>query len=91
METEDDSQPVTSINETEKFKPINRIKWSKEFEDYVASYKTARKSLVLLLYVICNNSKRPDVAAMALLPQTEQEYWNLNLDHRNRRYVKDSK
>ena len=27
--------------------------------------------------------------AMSLLPQTEQEYWDVTLDNRNRRYVED--
>ena len=39
------------------------------------------------MYAIHNNLKRPGAEAMELLPQTEQEYWNLNLD--NRRYVED--
>ena len=38
-----------------------------------------------------NNSKRPDAAAMALFPQTEQEYLNLTLNNRNRRYIEYSK
>ena len=42
------------------------------------------------MYDIRNNLKRPGAAAMELLPQTEQEYCNLNLDNRNRRYVEDS-
>ena len=43
------------------------------------------------MYVIRNNLKRPDAAAMALLPQTEQTYWNLNIYNKNMRYVKDLK
>ena len=35
--------------------------------------------------------KRPDAAAISLLPQTEQEYWNITLDNRNRRYVEELK
>ena len=38
-----------------------------------------------------NNSKRSDAAAMALFPQTEQEYLNLTLNNRNRRYIEDLK
>ena len=40
---------------------------------------------------MCDSSNRPDAAAMELLLQTEQEYCNITLDKRNRRYVKDSK
>ena len=42
-------------------------------------------------YVICNNSKRPDAAAVELLPRTEQKYWNIKLNNRNMRYIEDSK
>ena len=35
--------------------------------------------------------KRPDAGDMALLPQTEQEYWNINLDNRNSCYVEELK
>ena len=91
LDTEEDSQPETSINKPEKFKPINWAQWSEEFENYFSQYKTARKAGVLLLYVIHNNLKIPDAVAMELLPQTEQEYWNITLDNRNRRYVEDPK
>ena len=87
LDMEEDSQPETSINRPEKCKPINWVQWSKEFENYITQCKTPRKSGVLLSYVIRNNSKRPDLAAMEILPQTEQEYWNITLDNRNRRYV----
>ena len=43
------------------------------------------------MYVIRNNLKRSDAAAMALLRQTEQKYCNLNLGNRNRRYIEDLK
>ena len=43
------------------------------------------------MYVIRNNSKILDATAMALIPQTEQDYWNLTLNNRNRGYVADSK
>ena len=88
---EEDSQPETSINKPEKFKPINRVQWSKEFERYVTQYKIARKAGVSLSYVIHNSSKIPDAAAMSLLPQTEQYYWNLTINNRKRCYVEDSK
>ena len=48
LNMEEDSQPETSINNPEKFKPINWVQWSKEFENYIAQYKTARKARVLL-------------------------------------------
>ena len=64
---EEYSQLQTSINKPDKFKPINWLQWSKEFENYVAQYKTAQKTGVLISYVIRNISKRPDAAAMALL------------------------
>ena len=83
----EDSHLETSINKSDKFKPINWVQWSKEFEKYITQCKTPRKSGVLLSYVIRNNSKRPDTSAMDLLPQTEQEDWNINLDNRNRRYI----
>ena len=54
-------------------------------------YKTAHTDGVSLLYVIHNNSKMPDATAMELLPQTEQEYWNITLDNRNRRYIEEPK
>ena len=38
-----------------------------------------------------NNSKIHNTADMALLPQTEQEYWNLTLDKRKMRYIEDLK
>ena len=44
LDMEEDSQPETSINKPENFKPINRVQWSKEFEKYVAQYKRARKA-----------------------------------------------
>ena len=59
-----DSQTEPSINKLEKFKPINWVQWSKESENYVAQYKTAQKSGVSLSYVIHNNLKIPDTAAM---------------------------
>ena len=90
LDMEEDSQPETSINKPEKFKPINWAQWSEEFENYFSQYKTARKAGVLLLYVIHNNLKIPDAEAMALLPQTEQEYWNLTLDNKNMSCVEDS-
>ena len=91
LDTEEDSQPETSINKPDKFKPIRWVQWSKKFENEFSQYKTARKSGVSISYVIRNNSKIPDAAAVALLPQTEQEYWNLTLDNRNRQYVEYSK
>ena len=84
---EEDSQPETFINKTDKFKTINWVQWSKEFEKYVAQYKTAQKAGASLFYVIHNNLKRSDPEAMALLPQTEQEYRNITIDNRNMRYV----
>ena len=45
---EEDSQPNNSINKPEKFKPINWVQSSKEYENYVAQYKTAWKAEVLL-------------------------------------------
>ena len=45
---EEDSQPKTSINKPDKFKPINWVQRSREFENYVAQYKTVRKSGVSL-------------------------------------------
>ena len=71
---EEDSNPETSINKPGNFKPINWVQWSKDFENYVAQYKTARKVGVLISHVIPNNMKIPDVAAMALLTQNEQQY-----------------
>ena len=88
---EEDSQSETSIKNPEKFKPINWVQWPKEFENYVALYKTTRKSVVYISYVTRNTLKMLDVAAMALLPQTEKEYCNITLNNRNRRYVEDSK
>ena len=88
---EEDSQPKTSMNKPEKFKRINWVQWSKEFENYVAQYKTAWKAGLLLLCLIRNNLKRSDVTYLALLPQTEQEYCNITLNNRNRRYGEDSK
>ena len=91
LDTEENSQPETPINRPEKFKPVNWVQWPNEFKNQVAQYKTARKAGVSLLYVIRNNLKRSDAAAMALLRQTEQKYCNLNLGNRNRRYIEDSK
>ena len=71
LDTEEDSQPENSINKPDKFKPISWVQWSKKFENYFSQYKTARKSGVLLLYIIHNNSKINDAAAIALFPQTE--------------------
>ena len=48
LATEEDSYPENSINKTDKFKPINWVQWLKEFERYVAQYKTARKAVVLI-------------------------------------------
>ena len=86
-----DSQTETAINKPKTFKPINCVQWSKECEKYVAQYKTARKVGVSLSYFIHNNSKTPDAEAMESLPQTEQEYWNLTIDNRNRPYIEYSK
>ena len=72
LDTEEDSQPETSINRPEKCKPINWVQWSKEFENYVAQYKTARKEGVLISYVIRNNLKRTDVVELSFLPENEQ-------------------
>ena len=69
MDTEEDSRPETSVKNPEKFKAVNWVQWSKEFENYVAQYKTPRKTRVLLSYIINNNSKRPDAADISLLPQ----------------------
>ena len=91
MDTEEDFQPETSKKKRYKFKPINWVSWSKEFEKYVVHYKIAWISGVLISYFIRNNLKRPDATAMALPSQTEQDYWNINLDNRNRRYVEDLK
>ena len=33
LDMEEDSQPETSINKPEKFKPINWVQWSKEVEN----------------------------------------------------------
>ena len=88
---EEDSQPETSMNKPDKFKPINWVQWSRYSENYVAQYKTAQKAGVSLSYIIHNNSKRPDAVAMSLLPQTEQEYCNITPDNRNRCYVQKSK
>ena len=74
-----------------KIRTIDRVKQSKDFEKFVAQNKTAQKTGVLLTYIIHNNSKRPDAATMAILPQTEQDYWILTLDNRNRKYVEESK
>ena len=71
---EEDSLPENSMNKPDKCKPINWVQWPKEFENYVAQYKTARKSGLLLSYVIRYSSKRPDAVDMPLLPQTDQEY-----------------
>ena len=71
LDMEEDSQPETSINKPDKFKPINWVQWSKDFENYVAQYNTVHKSGVSLSYVICSNLKRPHTADMSLLPQTE--------------------
>ena len=83
--------PEFSINKPEKFNLINWVQWSKEFEKYFAQYKTARKAGLLPSYVKLNNLKTPDAAAMSLLPQTEQEYWNLTINNRTRCYVEYSK
>ena len=40
---EEDSKSETYINKLEKFKPINWVQCSKEFENYVPQYKTERK------------------------------------------------
>ena len=40
LEMEDDSNPETSIDKPDKFKPINWVQWSKDFENYVAQYNT---------------------------------------------------
>ena len=81
---EEDSHLETSIKNPDKFNPIDWEQCPKEFENYFAQYKTARKAGVLISYVIRNTSKIPDTATMALLPQTEQEYWNITLNNRNR-------
>ena len=83
----DDSQLETSINKPVNFNPINWVQWSKGFQNYIAQYKKVQKALVFLLNVIQNNFKRPDVAAMELLSQTEQEYWNIILNNSYRHYV----
>ena len=83
LDTKDNLQNETFIYNPETFKLINWVQWSKESENYIAQYKTARKSGKSLSYVINNNSKRPNAAAMSLLPQTEQEYCNITLDNRN--------
>ena len=41
---EEYSQPEISINKPGKFKPVNWVQWSKEFENCVAQYKTERKA-----------------------------------------------
>ena len=38
LDTEDDSYPETSINKPDNFKPINWVKRSKDFENYVSQY-----------------------------------------------------
>ena len=48
LDTEEDSQPETSMNKPDKFKPINWVQWSKNFDNCIAQYRTARKAVVLL-------------------------------------------
>ena len=48
LDTEEDSQPETSMNKPDKFKPINWVQWSKNFDNCSAQYRTARKAVVLL-------------------------------------------
>ena len=64
LDMEEDSQPETSINKPEKFKPINWVKWSKEFGNYIDQCKTACKAGVSIPCIIKNNAKRSNTASM---------------------------
>ena len=91
LDMKDNSQPKTSINKTEKIKPINWVQWSKEIEKYVSQYKTTRMTGVLLSYVSRNKTKRPSITTINLLPKSECKYWALMLDDTNKQYSEDSK
>ena len=91
LDMKEDSQPEISINKPDKFKPINWVQWSKEFENYVSQYKTARMTGVSLSYVTRNEAKCPNTSTMSQLPKSKSEYWDLTLDNRYRWYSEDSK
>ena len=90
MNIKEDFQLNTSIYKSNKFKPINQVQWSKEFENYSSQYKTARITEVMLSYVIRNNVKRFNTLAMRLLPKSKHESRNITLNNRNSQYLEDS-